>query len=148
MLAAALALLLAQTCPGYGSGADGPLNVSSGTVQVNQAFALAVSAPAGQTQVTLETGATVAKLGPGTLVFLHQTQAVTADGLGAPGPFSITGLGVGRYEFARVTAVAGQTLTLEAPLEQTFAAPGAQLLTVPQHKHHHRLERGLGLAGR
>ncbi len=133
MLAIALTLLLAQTCPGYGSGADGPLNVGSGAVQVNQAFALAVTATAGQSQVTLQPGAALAKLGPGTLVFLHQTQATTENGLGVQGPFGITGLGVGRYVFARVTGVTGETLTLDAPLEQTFAAPGAQLITVPQH---------------
>ena len=90
MLSLTLALLLSQVCPGYGAGAAGDLNVQSGTQVVNEAFALAQNAAAGQTAVTLEAAAALAKIPAGALVLLHQTQAQTPSGVGATGPFNIS----------------------------------------------------------
>jgi hypothetical protein len=56
------------------------------------------------------------------LVFLHQSQAAT-------GP-------VGFYEFARVASVSGATLTLTAPLANTYvtdATDAAQVVLVPEY---------------
>ncbi len=133
MLSFTLLVLLSQTCPGYGTGVDGDLNVTSGRVIPNESFALAQSVAAGEAVVTLEAGAVLAKRLPGALVMLHQTQAMTASGVGATSPFNVSSLGVGGYELARVLSVSGASVTLQMPLQQGFAAPGAQLVFVPQY---------------
>jgi hypothetical protein len=79
-----------------------------------------VSGTAGSITVTISN--TVGTFAAGQEVLLHQTQA-------ASGP-------VGQYEFARVASVSGATLTLAAPLANTYvtdATRHAQIVLVPEY---------------
>ncbi len=102
----------------YGTGADGALTVTADQ-QLGTVRAAAVGA-AGATTVTVSNVAGV--FAAGQSVLLHQTQA-------AVGP-------VGHYEYARVTAVSGMTLTLAAPLRSAYvsdATSHAQVLRVMEY---------------
>lgn len=130
LLAPALALA-GPDVYGLGDGHDGPLVVSAPGTVVNEATALAADATAGALTVTV---ADSAGLASGRLVLLHRT----ADPLVGAVPDTATSLDVstsdvGRYELARLTAVAGTTLTLDAPLASAFPASGSQLVAVPEY---------------
>lgn len=133
MWASLVAVVLSQTCAGFGDGSSGPLNVESGAVQINQAFALTRSAPAGATEVVLDGAATGSMPAPGSLVALHQIQVQTPGGVGAPNLFSARSLNTGHVVFARVASTSGLTVVLTEPLPRGFVEPRAQLVTVPQY---------------
>ncbi len=102
----------------FGNGSGGPLAVP-GTAVIDTVAASAAAA-AGATTVALSN--VVGTFAVGQEVLLHQTQAAT-------GP-------VGRYEYGRVTAVAGATLTLAAPLVNAYvtdATRRAQVVVVPEY---------------
>ncbi len=70
----------------------------------------------------------------GTLVFLHQTTVASTytPRFGQPSGIDVTANGVAHHELARVVARNADTLTLDAPLENTYTA-GAQLVRVEEY---------------
>jgi hypothetical protein len=63
----------------------------------------------------------------GDLLLVHQT-TVGTDG-GAAWASAVPG----RYVFRRVTALSGESATLDAPLEVGFEVPGAQAVVVAEY---------------
>jgi hypothetical protein len=141
------AQVLAQQCVTPGD--DGPATVA-GTQIVNTYYAgSSGSVPAGSTTVTLGTqsgAATGFSAGDMALIIQMQgatyttTNSITAYGDGASGA-GITALnGVGRYEFARVTNVAGSVLSVTGAsgggLVNSYTNTGTsryQVVRVPQY---------------
>jgi hypothetical protein len=103
----------------FGNGSDGDLTVTNGqTIYTdNVRSALASTAVSGQSNITISsaTGFTTGKE-----VLIIQVQ----------------GIGAGTYEFAAITSVNGNTLTLSKPLGSTYTTGGnskAQVLVMPQY---------------
>jgi len=103
---------------GFGDGSSGSLNATT-TTTINTIRASA-SGTAGSTALTLSNvNGTFAS---GQTVVVHQTQAASGT--------------VGQYEFRRIAAVSGTTLTLTAPLTNTYITDTtrrAQAVVVPQY---------------
>jgi hypothetical protein len=112
-----------NTCPAGGTcnsgSCEGPtLTVATGTTTIDTT-ASGASGAAGTTSISV--GSSTGFVAQ-SLVFVHQTQAAT-------GP-------VGFYEFARVASVSAGTLTLTAPLANTYvtdATDAAQVVLVPEY---------------
>ncbi|MFO0609102.1 MAG: MXAN_6577-like cysteine-rich protein, partial [Polyangiales bacterium] len=99
-----------------GNGSSGALAVSTGTTTINTIRSAATGAM-GATSLDLSTPAGFAA---GQFLFLHQSQ----------------GAGVGAWEIAEVTAVAGSRLTLRNPLANAYNSAGtnrAQAVVMPQY---------------
>ncbi len=96
--------------PNVGTGADGPLSVSS-TAVVN-VYTMA-SGAAGTSSLTV--GSTTG-FAPGDEVLVHQTQ----------------GSGAGNTEYARLASIGSGALTLSAPLTSSYAGK-AQVVRVPNY---------------
>jgi hypothetical protein len=105
---------------GFGAGRE-PLILSGPPVNVNRAFATALSARAGESELTLSSAGAVA----GDLLFLHQS-SVARDG----GATDLSETNAGRYCFRRASSVAGARVTLDEPLGIDLEAPGAQAVVV------------------
>ena len=87
---------------GLGDGHDGPLNVTAPGMVVNAYAALAADVAAGATGVGL---ADATGFAAGDLVLLWQSVGYPVPTSGDATPIDLTGDPVGRWEFARVTAV-------------------------------------------
>jgi hypothetical protein len=102
----------------FGTGRHGDLT-AAGTTTINTTRA-SVSGTAGSSTVTIAN--TVGSFAAGDRVLLHQSQR-------ASGP-------VGHYEYRRITAVAGSSVTLDAPLSNTYvtdASSRAQIVLVQEY---------------
>ncbi len=102
----------------FGSGASGPLNVTSAT-SINAIRAVA-TATAGSMTVTIS-GAT-GSFAAGQAVLIHQTQAIAAP--------------VGQYEYARVVSATATSVVLTAGLRYSYvsdASHRAQIIVVPEY---------------
>jgi hypothetical protein len=112
-----------ETCAsgscGFGTGRAGDLLVfRSLTINTTRA---SVSGSAGSRTVTISNATDT--FAPGDLVLLHQSQRAVGS--------------VGHYEYRRVTAVAGGTLTLDAPLTNDYvtdATSHAQMVFVHEYR--------------
>jgi uncharacterized protein (TIGR03382 family) len=96
-------------------------------------IATALTAPASANSTTLavadETG-----FAAGELVLVLQVSASgPAPDTGTPGPLALSSVDAGRWEFARLESVAPGQLNLTAPLVSSFAAPGSQVVRVPEY---------------
>lgn len=103
----------------FGTGVDGPLTVTGNPTIVNQYAALASTANAGATSITLAS-ALGALQSPEILI--HQTQGV--------------GVGAGTWETNTIASIAGNTLNLQRPLANTYTQGGsshAQVVRVPHY---------------
>lgn len=102
--------------PGNGNGADGPLAVSGTQHTDDVRTAVAVTANAGATAIDV---VSAAGLAPADEVIVIQ----------------MDGTGAGAYETSRLASIAGNRLTLVAPLTATYtAAPSkAQVIRVPNY---------------
>jgi hypothetical protein len=99
-----------------GNGSSGPLAVTTGTTTINTIRSPATGAM-GATSVDLSTPTGFAA---GQFIFLHQSQ----------------GMGVGAWEIAEITAVAGARLTVRNPLANAYSSAGtnrAQAVVMPQY---------------
>ncbi len=101
----------------FGTGADGPLNVTGSQTINNTRTALSATSNAGQPilNVASTSGFTI-----GQEVLIHQTQ----------------GTGTGNYEFEKIASISPGTLTLQANLSNTYTQGGnshAQVIWVPQY---------------
>lgn len=135
---------------GHGNGHEGPVTVTGRTV-LNHVAPLANSAAPGDVQLTTAPGRTGASGTPSSGGSAAQTQfeagrvvmvlqsvgALAGAQSGAPGPFDISDDQLGRWELGRIASISGDvssgmTITLDAPLENGFTAPGAQVIAVPE----------------
>ena len=109
----------------YGDGSDGDFTVTSANTVVNKYSALSSNASAGDTSIVVDTPG---NFGANDTVLIIQMQS-------ASNPDN-----VGNYEFKRVVSVSGSTLTLSAPLENSYTtgtfnstnAEAAQVIRVPE----------------
>ena len=116
---------------GTGTGRDGALVVSAAGRVINLAAPLVTDAPAGSTVLSAEALTTVV---PQSLVLIHR-------GIGLPastpsgGATSVAPGELGRWELARVESVTAEpyTLKLTAPLVNSYAAQGTQVVVVPEY---------------
>ncbi|MBL8718133.1 MAG: hypothetical protein JNL79_19285 [Myxococcales bacterium] len=141
LLAVPLALLLSVATPreaeasadvfGTGDGHSGVLSVSTSTV-VNAYAELTADALVGATKLTV---AATTGFAVGDLVLVARAAGLTPPASST----SVTAVdlstsAVGRWELARVTAVAAGELTLSSGLVSAFAAAGTQVVKVPEYK--------------
>ncbi|MFP2908346.1 hypothetical protein ACLESD_25495, partial [Pyxidicoccus sp. 3LFB2] len=116
---------------GLGNGQHGPLRVQDAGVVLNLATALSMPALAGDVTLIVEDSS---GFSAGELVLVLQVQAEgPAPDAGTLPPFDVTPTGAGRWEFARLAAVTPDELRLTAPLVSGYAAPGSQVVRVPEH---------------
>lgn len=114
---------------GFGTGRDGPLEVTDGKI-VNEYSSVDVDAAAGDRRVVVDDsrGAT-----PGALVLVWQ-----ATGIASAGSDEVTitldaSATVGRYQLARIAGVEGRTLDLDRPLAFRFPRGVTQIVRVPEY---------------
>ncbi len=117
---------------GLGSGRSGSLRIDSGSRVVNRYAQLTAPVAAGGRDLTVSdsTG-----FGAGDLVLLHQSLGLTQVPASGDQRQIILGgdAAVGRFEYARVEAVASGSLRLTAPLLNGFPADGTQVVSVPEY---------------
>jgi len=112
------ALCTGGVCSLWGTGQDGDLNVSSGTVTINTGRSFAQGS-SGQSTLTIDPGVQFAS---GNRVIVHQT----------------TGPGAGAWEENLVKQKEGAQLQLEKPLKNSYVTSGntrAQVVLMPQYKN-------------
>ncbi|WP_240360320.1 adventurous gliding motility protein AgmC [Pyxidicoccus caerfyrddinensis] len=114
-----------------GNGHNGALTVNAANTVVNTYTRVTAAVPANQSfaNVASTTGFAV-----GDLVLVYQgtgyTGTVTS---GSQTALDLTGNTVGRWQFARVTALTGTRLTFGQPLTMSFAANMTQAIRVPEY---------------
>ena len=115
---------------GLGNGQDGAQTITTANTVINTYTGIVSAAPL-STSFDVDNGAAVAA---GDLVMLWQTSGADASNpvLGDQGPFDLSTLGVGHWEFARVTAVNNNTLTVADGLLNTYTDQ-AQVIVVPEY---------------
>ncbi len=121
---------------GLGTGRDGALSVTTGSNTVINVYAQ-VTAPLapGDTAILFANVAPVGgTIATGDLVMVLQTTGIVPEPpSGGPSPIDLTNNPVGRWEFARVASVAGNTLNLTAPLIHSYAGNVTQIIRVPEY---------------
>ncbi len=125
---------LAQAGPdtfGQGNGQDGALNVTTASTIIN-AYTGVTTAVQGATTLDVEDASSIQV---GDLIMVWQTSATlaTPPASGDQAAIDLASVGVGHWEFARVTAVAGTTVTVSEALLHTYQADGGQVITVPEY---------------
>jgi large repetitive protein len=116
---------------GLGDGSDGALTVNAANQVVNVYAQVTGPLAPGDTAITVgdATGIAATDL----LLVLQTTGIVPEPPSGGPTPIDLTTNPVGRWEFARVASVAGNTLTLTAPLIHSYAGNVTQVIRVPEY---------------
>ncbi|WP_434386353.1 adventurous gliding motility protein AgmC [Melittangium boletus] len=141
-LAAALCVLLGSTAAlaepdsfGLGSGRDLALSVTASGTVVNSYAPVTAPLATGDTSLTIGTViGNAAGFKVGDLVMVLQTTGIVpVPGSGGTTPINLTNDAVGRWEFARLSAVSGSTLTLTAALVHSYAANVTQVIRVPEY---------------
>ncbi|MEC9398143.1 MAG: cell envelope biogenesis protein OmpA, partial [Myxococcota bacterium] len=115
---------------GLGNGQDGAQTITAANTIIN-AYTGIASATAAATTFTVDNGAVVST---GDLVMLWQTSgaANSPPNIGEQGPFDLSAVGAGHWEFARVTAVNSNTITVADGLLQSYTST-AQVVVVPEY---------------
>ena len=122
---------------GLGTGQHGPLRVQGAAVVLNTATALSSPAVAGEVTLAVRDSS---GFSAGELVLVLQVQAEgPAPATGTLPPLDVTATGAGRWELGRLESVAPNLLRLTAPLVSGYAAPGSQVVRVPEHTDVHVL---------
>jgi MYXO-CTERM domain-containing protein len=120
---------------GLGNGQHGALRVQRTNVTINIATALTAQASSGSKTLTV---ADVSGFAAGELVLVLQLRADgPAPEAGVPAPIDLDATSAGRWEFARLEAVAPGVLSLTAPLVFAYSGPGSQVVRVPEHTSVH-----------
>ncbi len=112
---------------GRGDGHSGALNVSAAKTVVNAAVPLRAAAAGGS--MALDVGN--AGFNVGDLLLIIAVSG--ADSWPDAGVIDLTNTALGRWELARVSAVMTPQVQLTAPLAQSFAPPGVQVVRVPEY---------------
>ncbi|HKX32928.1 MAG TPA: DUF11 domain-containing protein [Blastocatellia bacterium] len=124
-------------------GKDGSLTVTTANTIVNRYSFLVVDAPAGSTTLTVNnpggsSGLDPAALSAGDLLLIIQMAGASIDTSDTPNYGTVTSLNnAGRYEYATVLSVNGNTITINAScggLKYSYTVSGkVQVLRVPQY---------------
>lgn len=119
-------------------GKDGPQTITGNGQVVNTYGALAGNAARGATSITVASAATLGFLQPGDLLMIIQMQGVNIDTIDSALYGSVSTLDTdGQYELIGVTAVAGNTISLDGScggLRNNYSAAGrTQVIRVPQY---------------
>ncbi|WP_426756503.1 adventurous gliding motility protein AgmC [Myxococcus sp. Y35] len=116
---------------GLGTGRDGALSVTTEGHVINAAAPLTASVAVGDDRARVEG---VAGFSAGMLVLLHQS-AGPADAIVTSDGGTLELRQVGHWELARVASVSREPFELRfsAPLVHAYAAPGAQVVSVPEY---------------
>lgn len=132
LTASALPVLAGPDHIGLGTGRDGALTVNAANVVIN--VYAQVTAPLAPGDTAILFGNATGVLAAGDLVMVLQTTGLVPEpASGGPTPVDLTNEAVGRWEFARVDSVAGNTLNLTEPLLHSYAANVTQLIRVPEY---------------
>lgn len=121
-----------------GNGSGGAFTAGGGTTTLNHVAPITAAASAGSSSVTIgaeRTGgyAAVAGLAANRLVLVVQTTGFTGTATdGSPTAINLTSDSVGAWELARVSTAAAGTVTFTSPLIRSYAATGAQIVTIPE----------------
>ncbi|MBM7114811.1 adventurous gliding motility protein AgmC [Archangium primigenium] len=122
---------------GVGSGRNGALTVSANGTLVN-AYA-PLTAPVARKALALPVGPCVGNVSgacfaEGDLVLVFQTTGLTPPPVsGDRAALELSASAVGRWEFARVTAVTPTSLGLSVPLVRDYPVAGTQVIRVPEY---------------
>ncbi|WP_306818542.1 adventurous gliding motility protein AgmC [Archangium lipolyticum] len=116
---------------GLGTGRNGSLRVESAGVVINRYARLTADAAEGSSVLTV---ASAKGFAVGELVLVHQsTGLASVPASGDQRPLSLEGSSVGRFEYARISAVSDGALRLSAPLLYGYAANLSQVVWVPEY---------------
>ncbi|WP_241757999.1 adventurous gliding motility protein AgmC [Myxococcus landrumensis] len=116
-----------------GDGSDGALTVNAPDTTINTYTRVTAAVPPAQNFVNV---ASTTGFALGDLVLVFQTAGLTAPASGSQAPVDLNlaaNIGVGRWEFARVSALTATRLTFSAPLTVPFAANATQAIRVPEY---------------
>jgi MYXO-CTERM domain-containing protein len=116
---------------GLGTGRDGALTVTTAN-QIINAYARVTAPLAPGDNAIMVSSATGFAAGDLVLV-MQMTGVVPEPPSGGPSPVDLTNDPVGRWEFARLGSVAGNTLNLTAPLVNSYAGNVTQVIRVREH---------------
>ncbi|HYH96592.1 adventurous gliding motility protein AgmC, partial [Hyalangium sp.] len=134
LLAVTLCALPALAGPdnvGLGTGRDGPLTVNAANVVINAYTQVTAPLAPGDTAIQVSSNAGFAA---GDLVMVLQTTGIVPEPpSGGPSPIDLASNPVGRWEFARLSSVAGTTLNLTVPLLYSYAGSVTQVIRVPEY---------------
>ena len=114
---------------GLGNGSSGALNVTTARMVINAYASITASVEAGATTVTVDEAAPFTA---GSAVMVWRTTGLSAAEQ-TQTPVDLSNSLVGRYEFVRVIATSGATVTLERPLAYAYAANVSQMIRVPEY---------------
>ncbi|MGQ0505097.1 MAG: adventurous gliding motility protein AgmC [Myxococcaceae bacterium] len=137
MLVAAAALVLTAGSAwagrdtfALGDGHSGSYVAPAGISRVNACTALSSVASAGAQSLAV---ASSDGFTSGDLLLLLETTASLSPTSGSQSAVDVGGLGVGRWELARVATVSAGALGLSSPLLRTFPATHTQVVLVPEY---------------
>lgn len=131
LIVSALPVLAGPDNVGLGDGSDGTLTVNAANQVVN--VYAQVTAPLAPGDAAIVVGSATGIGADDLLIVLQTTGIVPEPPSGGPTPIDLTSSPVGRWEFARVSTVAGNTLNLTAPLLYSYAANVTQVIRVPEY---------------
>ena len=116
---------------GLGTGRDGTLTVNAANQVINVYAQVTAPLAPGDAAIVVDSSTGFAS---GDLVLVLQTTGIVPEPpSGGPTPIDLTNNPVGRWEFARVSTVAGNTLNLTAPLIHSYAGNVTQVIRVPEY---------------
>ncbi|MBJ7353725.1 MAG: hypothetical protein JHC98_02785 [Thermoleophilaceae bacterium] len=121
-----------------GNGTAAGFTASAGTTTLNHVAPITAAASAGATSVTIGTERTgsyssVASISTNRLVLVIQSTGFTGTATdGSPTAIDLTSNSVGDWELARVSGVAGSTVSFDSPLIHSYTASGAQIVSIPE----------------
>lgn len=113
----------------FGNGHNGALTVTSPTI-INICTSLTNSISHGDTTVSVQS---VSGFSIGDLVMIHKTQVQSTPVSGDQAWIYLQAGGVGSWEFARITNIVSNQLTLNTRTLYDYAVSGCQVLKVPEY---------------
>ena len=117
---------------GLGDGHRGPLNLSSGSANINVYTVIKADRAPGDTVLPISNNAIL--FATGDLVMVYQATGYTpVVNSGDQGVLDLSSSPVGRWEFGRIASVGSTSLTLTAPLIYAYPANLSQVIQVPEY---------------
>ncbi|WP_224366229.1 adventurous gliding motility protein AgmC [Hyalangium versicolor] len=131
VIVCALPALAGEDIYGVGNGHNGALNVSANNTVINAYARVTVALAPGATTLTVSTTSGFAV---NDVVMIIQTTGIVPEpASGGPTNIDLSSDQVGRFELARLSGLAGTTLTMTQPLLYSYAANVTQIVRVPEY---------------
>ncbi|HEX8706332.1 MAG TPA: Ig-like domain-containing protein, partial [Myxococcaceae bacterium] len=128
LLVGAMPALAGPDVYGLGTGRDGP----GAANPVNRYARVTTTVSSGSTSILIA-GAVGWSIAPGDLVMVIQMSGISPEPASGHGDtIDIRNDPVGRWELGRVASATATSVTLTEPLLNTYAAPGSQVVRVPE----------------